>query len=117
VRAAIPVAAFFDLGVRAAAPLRLIRAGLGDRICRPTAQADWLLSHLVLDRRYREAPFALLSGDEPALLAEPRALVSGDLAAMRSLVRTLVLSGFGMTLSGGSYPASQGEHCSATTSR
>ena len=29
---------------------------------------------------------------------------------MRSLARTLVLSGIGMTLCGGSYPASQGEH-------
>jgi len=110
VRAATPVAAFFDLRVLAAAPLRLIRAGLGDSICRPTAQADWLLAHLLLDRPYREAPFALLARDEPALLADAHALVSGDLAAMRRLVRTLVLSGFGMTISGGSYPASQGEH-------
>ena len=110
VRAATPVAAFFDLGVLAAAPVRLIRAGLGDSICRPTAQADWLLGHLLLDRPYREAPFALLATDEPALLAHPRALISGDLAAMRCLVRTLVLSGFGMTIAGGSYPASQGEH-------
>jgi glycerol-1-phosphate dehydrogenase [NAD(P)+] len=110
VRAATPVAAFFDLRVLAAAPIRLIRAGLGDSICRPTAQADWLLAHLLLDRPYREAPFALLAADEPALLAAPRALVGGDLAAMRGLVRTLVLSGFGMTIAGGSYPASQGEH-------
>ena len=110
VRASTPVAAFFDLRVLVAAPVRLIRAGLGDSICRPTAQADWLLSHLLLDRPYREAPFALLAGDEPVLLAAPRALVSGDLTAMRSLVRTLVLSGFGMTICGGSYPASQGEH-------
>ena len=29
---------------------------------------------------------------------------------MRALARTLVLSGIGMTLCGGSYPASQGEH-------
>jgi glycerol-1-phosphate dehydrogenase [NAD(P)+] len=29
---------------------------------------------------------------------------------MRHLVRTLVLSGFGMTICNGSYPASQGEH-------
>jgi glycerol-1-phosphate dehydrogenase [NAD(P)+] len=110
VRAQTPVAAFFDLGVLAAAPVRMIHAGLGDSLCRPTAQADWLLAHLVLDRPYREAPFALLAADEPALLARPRALVAGDLAAMRSLVRTLVLSGFGMTIAGGSYPASQGEH-------
>lgn len=118
VRAATPVGVFFDLGVVARAPQRLIRAGLGDSICRPTAQADWLLAQrLVGDRNaeliahpYRDAPFALLAADEPALFAESRALVAGDLAAMRRLVRTLVLSGFGMTISGGSYPASQGEH-------
>ena len=110
VRAETPVAAFFDLGVLAAAPVRLIRAGLGDSVCRPTAQADWLLAHLLLDRPYREVPFALLAHDEPALLAEPRALTAGDLGSMRRLVRTLVLSGFGMTIAGGSHPASQGEH-------
>lgn len=110
VRAATPAGVFFDLGVLAAAPLPLIRAGLGDSSCRPTAQADWLLSHLLLDRPYREAPFALLAADEAALFADPRALVSRDLAAMRLLVRTLVLSGFGMTICGGSFPASQGEH-------
>jgi glycerol-1-phosphate dehydrogenase [NAD(P)+] len=110
VRAATPVGAFFDLGVMAAAPIRLIRAGLGDSVCRPTAQADWLLAHLLRDRPYREAPFAMLAGDEAALFSQARALVGGDLGAMRLLVRTLVLSGFGMTISGGSYPASQGEH-------
>jgi glycerol-1-phosphate dehydrogenase [NAD(P)+] len=110
VRAATPVGAFFDLSVMAAAPPAMIRAGLGDSSCRPTAQADWLLSHLLLDRPYREAPFALLAGDEAALFAEPAALLSGDLGAMRRLVRTLVLSGMGMTLCGGSFPASQGEH-------
>jgi glycerol-1-phosphate dehydrogenase [NAD(P)+] len=101
---------FFDLEVLAAAPTRLIRAGLGDSLCRCTAQADWLLAHLLLGRPYRTAPFALLAEDEPDLLAAPEALVAGDLAAIRSLVRTLVLSGFGMTLCGGSDPASQGEH-------
>jgi glycerol-1-phosphate dehydrogenase [NAD(P)+] len=110
VRAITPTAAFFDLRVLAAAPLRLIRSGLGDSIARPTAQADWLLQHLLLDRPYREVPFAMLAADEAALLADPRALVSGDLAAMRALARTLVLSGFGMTITGGSFPASQGEH-------
>jgi glycerol-1-phosphate dehydrogenase [NAD(P)+] len=52
----------------------------------------------------------MLEGDEEALFAQTRGLVSGDLAVMRHLVRMLVLSGFGMTLCNGSYPASQGEH-------
>jgi glycerol-1-phosphate dehydrogenase [NAD(P)+] len=118
VRAATPVGAFFDLGVLAAAPARLIRAGLGDSVCRPTAQADWLMAHLLFEQQpgavagppYRTAPFALLAGDEDALFSQSRALVAGDVEVMRHLVRTLVLSGFGMTICGGSYPASQGEH-------
>jgi len=110
VRAATPVGVFFDLAVLRAAPVRLIRAGLGDSVCRPTAQADWLMAHLVRDEPYREAPFAMLAGDEDALLSQAGALVAGDVTVMRHLVRTLVLSGFGMTICGGSYPASQGEH-------
>ncbi|NVB78803.1 MAG: iron-containing alcohol dehydrogenase [Kofleriaceae bacterium] len=109
-RTRTPIGVYFDLSVLAAAPKRMIRAGLGDSACRPTAQADWLLQHLLLDRPYREAPFALLAEDERHLFADPRALLGGDLAAMRHLVRTLVLSGFGMTICNGSYPASQGEH-------
>jgi glycerol-1-phosphate dehydrogenase [NAD(P)+] len=108
--AVAPAGVFLDLSVLAAAPARLIRAGLGDSLCRPTAQADWLLAHLVRGEAYREAPFALLAEDEPALLAESEALVRGDRAAVARLARTLVLSGFGMAISGGSYPASQGEH-------
>jgi glycerol-1-phosphate dehydrogenase [NAD(P)+] len=105
-----PLAIFMDLTVLARAPARMIRAGIGDSICRSTAQADWLLSHHVLGTPYRGAPFALLAGDEPALLDEPEALLRGDVDAMRALARTLVLSGLGMTICHGSHPASQGEH-------
>jgi glycerol-1-phosphate dehydrogenase [NAD(P)+] len=110
IRATAPVGVFFDLAVLAAAPPRLIHAGLGDSLCRPTAQADWLLAHLLLDQPYREAPFAMLMGDEQLLFPQARALLAGDLEVMRSLARILTLSGFGMTLCDGSYPASQGEH-------
>jgi glycerol-1-phosphate dehydrogenase [NAD(P)+] len=108
--AVAPAGVFLDLGVLAAAPARLIRAGLGDSLCRPTAQADWLLAHLLRGEPYREAPFTLLAEDEPGLLADAEALVRGDRAAVGRLARTLVLSGFGMAICGGSYPASQGEH-------
>jgi glycerol-1-phosphate dehydrogenase [NAD(P)+] len=65
---------------------------------------------LLFQQPYREIPFTLLAEDERGLLAEPEALLAGDLTAMKRLARTLVLSGFGMTICGGSYPASQGEH-------
>jgi glycerol-1-phosphate dehydrogenase [NAD(P)+] len=108
--AATPQAVFMDLEVLAGAPARMIRAGLGDSLCRPTAQVDWLLSHHLLGTKYRRAPFAMLEEDESVLLDAPEALMSGDLDAMRALARTLVLSGIGMTICRGSYPASQGEH-------
>jgi len=105
-----PVGVFMDLEVLASAPARMIRAGLGDSLCRPTAQADWLLSHHLLGTAYRSAPFEMLKEDEAKLFEASDALMSGDLGAMRALARTLVLSGLGMTLCNGSYPASQGEH-------
>ena len=102
--------AFFDLEILSASPKKMIQAGLGDSMCRSTAQADWQLSHLFLDTAYRETPFLLLTEDEETLLQNASALIRNDIASMDHLVRTLILSGFGMTLCGGSYPASQGEH-------
>jgi glycerol-1-phosphate dehydrogenase [NAD(P)+] len=105
-----PAGVFLDLSVLAAAPPRMIRSGLGDSLCRPTAQADWLLAHLLLDQPYRTMPFVLLAEDEAQLFASSDALMAGDLDAMACLVRTLLLSGFGTAIHGNSQPASQGEH-------
>lgn len=105
-----PVGAFFDLEVLSAAPARMIRSGLGDSLCRPTAQADWLLAHYLLDQPFRRLPFALLAQDETPLFESAEGLMAGDTAAMRLLVRTLLLSGFGTAICGDSRPASQGEH-------
>ena len=106
----VPLGVFLDLEVLAKAPLRMIRSGLGDSVCRSTAQADWLLAHLLFGKAYRTAPFKLLEADEAALFAKAGELVAGGISAMEVLARTLVLSGLGMTICGGSYPASQGEH-------
>jgi glycerol-1-phosphate dehydrogenase [NAD(P)+] len=105
-----PSGAFFDLAILAASPPRLIRSGLGDSLCRATSQADWLLAHLLLDKPYRQLPYALLKDDEKPLFDQSAALMAGDIAAMERLVRTLVLSGFGTAICGSSAPASQGEH-------
>jgi len=105
-----PLGVFLDLSILAAAPARMIRSGLGDSLCRPTAQADWLLAHLLFDQPYRTMPFVLLADDEPRLFAEAEVLMAGDHAGMSCLIRTLLLSGFGTAICGNSQPASQGEH-------
>lgn len=105
-----PVWLFGDLEVLAHAPVRLIRSGLGDSICRTTAQADWLLSYLMLGTPYDARPFELLAPHEERLFKDAARLCSGDVQAISALMHTLIASGEGMTLAGGSYPASQGEH-------
>lgn len=114
-QARLPQGIFLDLDILSAAPVRLTRSGLGDAICRTTCQADWLLSKHLRGTPYLLAPFALLAEEEPPLLAMAGALCQGDREAMAHLASTLVLSGFGMYLASGSYPASQGEHLIAHT--
>ncbi len=108
--AQVPEGVFMDLGVLAAAPAPLIRAGVGDTLCRTTVQVDWLLAHLVRRDAYQELPFELLAEEEQALLAEPEALLAGDLQAVACLARALILAGLGMSYCEGSFSTSQGEH-------
>ena len=105
-----PAGAFFDLSILGAAPPRLLRAGLGDSLCRTTAQADWLMAHLLFDTPYRELPFDLLADDEAPLFAGAAELMRGDAEVVERLVNTLLLAGFGTAIVGNSQPASQGEH-------
>jgi glycerol-1-phosphate dehydrogenase [NAD(P)+] len=105
-----PVAALFDLDVLRKAPVRLIRAGIGDSICRTTAQADWLFGHFLRDAPYSEAPYLLQIDEERRLLSHAAESVAGDVEGVRALTRLLVLAGLGMVIVGGSQPASMGEH-------
>lgn len=105
-----PKGVFFDLGVLASAPARMIRAGLGDTVCRSTAQIDWLLSHLLLDTVYADTPYRLMEADEPRLYAKAHRLLEGDLEAMHLLTRLLILSGLGVLVTHTSHCGSMGEH-------
>jgi glycerol-1-phosphate dehydrogenase [NAD(P)+] len=108
--AVAPRAVFCDLAVLAAAPARLIRAGIGDALCRTTAQVDWLLAHLLLGQPYSATPFALQAAAEGQILRQAAAAAGGEPAAVRALTELLILGGFGMLIAGSSASASQGEH-------
>ncbi|NBX03306.1 MAG: iron-containing alcohol dehydrogenase [Alphaproteobacteria bacterium] len=114
-KAKMPEAVFCDMSVIASAPIRLAKSGLGDSLARSTAQADWLLSHLLLGTEYNLAPFEMLAPLEPELHDNARGIALADTKSIELLLQTLLLSGLGMTLAGGSYPASQGEHMIAHT--
>jgi glycerol-1-phosphate dehydrogenase [NAD(P)+] len=101
---------FMDLRVLAAAPARLIRAGVGDSVCRPACQVDWLLANRLRGDEFLELPYILLAEDEKQLFAEPEALLRGDLEAHACLARVLSITGLNVVYCGGSHPGSQGEH-------
>jgi glycerol-1-phosphate dehydrogenase [NAD(P)+] len=105
-----PLAALFELDVLRQAPARLIRAGIGDALCRTTAQTDWLLAQYLRNVTYSDAPYLLQIEDEAIVLSQTAAIVAGDPDGVAALTRLLVLGGLGMVLAGSSAPASMGEH-------
>ena len=106
----MPMAVLCDMGVINAAPARLNKSGFGDSMARSTAQADWLLSHLICGTAYDESVFTPLLAIEEELLASAKGIRLADPHVLKLLMQTLLLSGLGMTAAKGSYPASQGEH-------
>ncbi len=103
----LPIAIYLDLDVLTAAPLRLIKSGIGDSLCFSTCQFDWLLSHLILETFYSSVPFDLLLPYYQKLIG---CSSINDINFIQILAETLIISGLGMYISGGSYPASQAEH-------
>lgn len=105
-----PRGVFIDLEVNAAAPIELKAAGLGDSLCRATAQVDWWLSHRLFGTPYSSLPFRLQAADEGPMLEYAGGLFSGETAAVGYLHRVLVLVGFGVSFVGATHPGSMGEH-------
>ena len=105
-----PRGVFIDLAVNAAAPIKLKAAGLGDSLCRSTAQVDWWLSHRLFGTAYSSLPFRLQAADEPHMLDHAAGLAAGRTDAVGYLHRVLILVGFGVSFVGETHPGSMGEH-------
>ena len=105
-----PRGIFIDLKVSAAAPTWLSAAGLGDSLCRPVAQVEWWASHRLFGTLYRQAPYDLINGDEPAMIKSAPGLGSHDVDANGHLQRVLTLCGLGVCFTGTSHHGSMGEH-------
>lgn len=105
-----PRGIFLDLGVSAAAPTWLSAAGLGDSLCRPTAQIDWWASHRLFGTYYSDVPYLLQAGAEEPMLAHASGLAAHDIPAVGHLHRVLTLCSMGVCFAGVSHPGSMGEH-------
>lgn len=105
-----PRGVFLDLGVSARAPAWLSAAGLGDCLCRPTAQIDWWTSHRLFGTHYSVTPYRLQAADERPMLNRAADVRTGDISAVGYLQRVLTLCSMGVAFTGTSHHGSMGEH-------
>jgi glycerol-1-phosphate dehydrogenase [NAD(P)+] len=105
-----PRGIFIDLKVSADAPIWLSAAGLGDSLCRPTAQVDWWASHRLFETFYAETPYLLMRDDEPNMIAHAPGIATHDVPANGYLHRVMTLCGLGVNFTGVSHHGSMGEH-------
>jgi glycerol-1-phosphate dehydrogenase [NAD(P)+] len=112
VPARAPRAVFVDLAVNAAAPAWLPAAGLGDSLCRPTAQVEWWAAHRLLDTPFAQTPFDLfhVEKDEELMIETAGDYPAHSIEANGYLYRVLTLASFGNNIVGTSHSGSMGEH-------
>jgi len=105
-----PTAILADLAILCAAPLPMIRAGLGDLLSQRTALVDWRLANLVQGTRYCAAVPDLVATPIQRAARMADALARREESAVGALIEALILSGFTMVMAGQSSPASGAEH-------
>lgn len=110
-----PRAVLADIDVIAIAPLRLLRSGLGDTLCRSTVEADCLLSHHLLGTPYPAEGFQQLRAHETTLLSGVENFQENMHSYSKLLMCALIDTGDWMARTGSSAIASQGEHMIAHT--
>lgn len=108
-KAKMPTAVVVDVETIKNAPEKMTQAGIADVLSHYTANADWLLSHLLLNTPYNGTP---VSWTFPFINSLLKCSSNGN---YRLLMETILLSGLTMVLAKGSYPASQSEHMIAHT--
>ncbi len=113
--ATLPVAVFCDLKILKAAPLALTKAGIGDSLCFYSCWFDWYLSHKILGTKFDKKPFEILRQKMDFFVKNFEKFSIRDEEFLKLLIEILLLSGQGMTMAEGSYPASQSEHLIAHT--
>lgn len=113
--ATLPLAVFCDLKILAKAPLALTKAGIGDSMCFYSCWFDWYLSHKIIGTKFDKKPFEMLRKKMEFLVNNFEKFSIRDEEFLKILIEILLISGRGMTIAEGSYPASQSEHMIAHT--
>ena len=105
-----PDAIICDVDIIKDAPMRMLRAGLGDMLAKYVALCEWRMAHVVIGEYYCENVAALMRATLKKIVTHAPGLRERDPAAVQATVEGLVLSGIAMSYAGISRPASGFEH-------
>ena len=103
-------AIFADLATLMAAPVEMVRSGLGDIVSKSICNADWKLSELVKKTYFCPLPFRITDKSEPLYLGAAEEIGNRTERGIRILTDGVMRSGLSMTVIGTSTPSSGAEH-------
>ncbi len=103
-----PIAVYLPLDIIRMAPIRHIRAGIGDLVSNISATTDWELAHAEIGEPIVDIAVLLARGGAFSILGEPVDVT--DIEYLKRIAIGLIQSGLAMELAGSSRPASGAEH-------
>ncbi len=101
---------FADPAIVAAAPPRMVAAGVADFLSKCSAGADWRTANILRGEYYDEHALRFYEGILEQILDSAEAIGRGEPEAVGVILEALMLSGLSMLVAGSSSPASGGEH-------
>ena len=107
---AAPDAIICDVDIIKDAPMRMLRAGLGDMLAKYVALCEWRMSSLINGEYYCENVAQLVRATLKKIVDSAPGLAKRDPSAVQATLEGLVLSGIAMSYVGFSRPASGIEH-------
>lgn len=105
-----PIGVIADTEIMAAAPMRMLQAGLGDALAKYISICEWRIAHLVTGEYYCPEIAQMVRTSLKNTVAQADKLMERDQQAVQNVAEALILSGIAMGLAGVSRPASGIEH-------
>ncbi len=99
-----------DTDILRQAPLKMMKAGLGDMLAKYISICEWRMAHVIVGEYYCEEIAGLVRDAVSLCVREAQGLLERRESAVRAVFEGLVITGVAMNYAGMSRPASGTEH-------
>jgi glycerol-1-phosphate dehydrogenase [NAD(P)+] len=99
-----------DTDILCQAPMRMLRAGLGDMIAKYVSICEWRIAHIITGEYYCEEVAQLIRSALQQCVDGAEGLMRREKDAVQAVFEGLVIGGVAMNYAGCSHPASGNEH-------